>query len=133
MVGAFVDEVQQGRLFISLKEHFYAAISNVSGFKIDMRKTMLDLLACPIDKHYPLELYEITTREDDDSGQDKTTVIIDGVLFCSKCFRFYPVVEEIPILLPDELRERQNDIGFLQKWRDKLPAMIINQANPWHL
>jgi uncharacterized protein YbaR (Trm112 family) len=98
-----------------------------------MRKTMLDLLACPIDKHYPLELYEITTREDDDSGQDKTTVIIDGVLFCSKCFRFYPVVEEIPILLPDELRERQNDIGFLQKWRDKLPAMIINQANPWHL
>jgi uncharacterized protein len=98
-----------------------------------MRETMLDLLACPIDKHYPLELYEITTREDDYSGQEKTKVIIDGVLFCSKCFRFYPVVEEIPVLLPDELRERQNDIGFLQKWRDKLPAKIINQGNPWHL
>jgi uncharacterized protein YbaR (Trm112 family) len=94
---------------------------------------MLDLLACPIDKHYPLELYEITTREDDYSDQEKTKVIIDGVLFCSKCFRFYPVVEEIPVLLPDELRERQNDIGFLQKWRDKLPAKIINQGNPWHL
>jgi len=94
---------------------------------------MLDLLACPIDKHYPLELYEITTREDDYGGQEKTKVIIDGVLFCSKCFRFYPVVEEIPVLLPDELRERQNDIGFLQKWRDKLPAKIINQGNPWHL
>lgn len=93
---------------------------------------MLDLLACPIDKHYPLELYEITTREDH-NGQEKTKVIIDGVLFCSKCFRFYPVVEEIPVLLPDELRERQNDIGFLQKWRDKLPAKIINQGNPWHL
>jgi len=66
-----------------------------------MRETMLDLLACPIDKHYPLELYEITTREDDYSGQEKTKVIIDGVLFCSKCFRFYPVVEEIPVLLPD--------------------------------
>jgi uncharacterized protein YbaR (Trm112 family) len=98
-----------------------------------MRETMLDLLACPIDKHYPLELYEITTREDDYGGQEKTKVIIDGVLFCSKCFRFYPVVEEIPVLLPDELRERQNDIGFLQKWRDKLPAKIINQGNPWHL
>jgi uncharacterized protein YbaR (Trm112 family) len=98
-----------------------------------MRETMLDLLACPIDKHYPLELYEITTREDDHNGQEKTKVIIDGVLFCSKCFRFYPVVEEIPVLLPDELRERQNDIGFLQKWRDKLPAKIINQGNPWHL
>jgi uncharacterized protein len=98
-----------------------------------MRETMLDLLACPIDKHYPLELYEITTREDDYSGQEKTKVIIDGVLFCSKCFRFYPVVEEIPVLLPDELRERQNDIGFLQKWRDKLPAKIIDQGNPWHL
>jgi uncharacterized protein len=98
-----------------------------------MRETMLDLLACPIDKHYPLELYEINTREDDYSGQEKTKVIIDGVLFCSKCFRFYPVVEEIPVLLPDELRERQNDIGFLQKWRDKLPAKIINQGNPWHL
>jgi uncharacterized protein len=98
-----------------------------------MRETMLDLLACPIDKHYPLELYEINTREDDYSGQEKTKVIIDGVLFCSKCFRFYPVVEEIPVLLPDELRERQNDIGFLQKWRDKLPAKIIDQGNPWHL
>ncbi len=32
-----------------------------------MRKSMLDLLACPIDKHYPLELFEINTKEDKDN------------------------------------------------------------------
>ena len=32
-----------------------------------MRKLMLDLLACPIDKHYPLELFEINTKEDKDN------------------------------------------------------------------
>jgi uncharacterized protein YbaR (Trm112 family) len=29
-----------------------------------MRKRLLDILACPIDKYYPLELFEIVMEEE---------------------------------------------------------------------
>jgi len=89
-----------------------------------MKKQMLDILACPIDKSHPLELYEMKTDAD---------IIIDGALFCNKCARFYPIIDEIPIMLPDELRNKNNDIQFLQQWKDKLPSKIINSGKPWHL
>lgn len=89
-----------------------------------MKKQMLDILACPIDKSYPLELYEMKADAD---------IIIDGALFCSQCSRFYPIIDEIPIMLPDELRNKNNDIQFLQQWKDKLPSKIINSGKPWHL
>jgi uncharacterized protein YbaR (Trm112 family) len=85
---------------------------------------MIDILACPMDKNHPLEIYEIKTEQD---------VIINGALFCSKCFRFYPIIDEIPIMLPDELRNKANDIKFLEQWKDKLPEKIVNEGKPWHL
>ncbi|HYY50416.1 MAG TPA: Trm112 family protein [Nitrososphaeraceae archaeon] len=95
-----------------------------------MKKSMLELLACPIDKHYPLELFEINVKENNDN---KDVIITDGILFCNKCYRFYPIIDEIPILLPDELREKQKDINFLHKWHNKIPSKVINEANPWHI
>lgn len=89
-----------------------------------MKRHMIDILACPIDKNHPLEIYEIRTEQD---------VIINGALFCSKCFRFYPIIDEIPIMLPDELRNKANDIKFLEQWKDKLPEKIVSEGKPWHL
>jgi len=91
-----------------------------------MKKSMLDILACPIDKHYPLELFEIIS-------EDQT--VKEGLLFCTKCSRYYPIIDEIPVMLPDELREKQKDrdIGFLKKWQSKIPEKVIKQGNPWHL
>lgn len=91
---------------------------------------MLDILACPIDKYYPLELIEIDTAEDKTINEN---VIKEGVLFCSQCSRFYPIIEEIPVMLPDELRDKEKDIQFLQKWQEKIPNKIIKNGNPWHL
>ena len=91
---------------------------------------MLDILACPIDKYYPLELFELNVRRQD---SDKDMVISEGILFCAKCFRFFPIVDEIPVMLPDELRERQSEIEFLQKWRNEIPDKVIKHGNPWHL
>jgi uncharacterized protein YbaR (Trm112 family) len=91
---------------------------------------MLDILACPIDKYYPLELVEIDTVEDKTINEN---VIKEGVLFCSQCSRFYPIIEEIPVMLPDELRDKEKDIQFLQKWHEKIPSKIIKNGNPWHL
>ena len=84
----------------------------------------MDILACPIDKNHPLELFEIKEKDD---------VVSEGVLFCGKCSRFYPIIEGIPIMLPDELRDKKQEIGFLKNYKEKLPEKIITKANPWHL
>ena len=89
-----------------------------------MNKKMMEILACPIDKNHPLELFEIKEKED---------VIIEGAIFCPKCCRFYPIMGEIPIMLSDELRDKKHEIEFLKNNKDKLPEKIISQANPWHL
>ena len=89
-----------------------------------MNKTMMDILACPIDKNHPLELFEIKEKED---------IVSEGAIFCPKCSRFYPIIEEIPIMLPDELRDKKQELEFLKRFKDQLPEKIITKANPWHL
>jgi len=89
-----------------------------------LKREILDILACPIDKYYPLELIEINSRDD---------VVIDGVLLCSNCNRFYPIIDEIPVMLPDKLRNQDEDIKFLLKWVDKLPEKVVYNGQPVHL
>ncbi len=88
-----------------------------------MRRELLDILSCPIDKYNKLELYELEYSKE----------IEYGVLYCSKCSRFYPIINTIPILLPDNLRNSKEDIEFLKRWRDKLPEKIVNKGKPWHI
>ena len=97
-----------------------------------MRKSMLDILACPIDKYYPLELFEINIKREDNNGDD-SIIVCEGILFCIKCSRFYPIIDEIPVMLPDDQREKQKDIEFLIKWQEKIPEKVIMHGNPWHL
>ena len=59
--------------------------------------------------------------------------ITEGALYCKKCSRFFPIIDEIPIMLPDELRDKKQDIEFLKRNTKKLPEKIITQALPWHL
>jgi uncharacterized protein YbaR (Trm112 family) len=89
-----------------------------------MQRKLLDILACPIDKHYPLELVELSVKGD---------LIVDGVLICSECQRYYPIVDEIPVMLPDNLREKKEDLGFLERWNTKLPERIVHGGKPWSL
>ena len=89
-----------------------------------MKKSMLDILACPIDKHFPLEIYESNSKDE---------LVVEGALFCTDCSRFFPIIEEIPIMLPDELRDKKQDMEFLKNNQEKLPEKIIKQGAPWHL
>ena len=132
-----------------------------------MKKHMLDILACPIDKNYPLDLIELNVKdlekeflkvnnhpinkeeeqnniikknnidkvnqESEIKVNEKVIVIIDGILYCKKCSRFYPIIDEIPIMLPDELREKEKDLQFLKKWKNCIPEDILKNSNPWHL
>lgn len=89
-----------------------------------MNRKMMDILVCPIDKQFPLEIFEV---------ESKAEVVAEGALYCSKCSRFYPIIEEIPIMLPDELRDKKQDMEFLDKNQKKLPEKIIKHAKPWHV
>jgi uncharacterized protein YbaR (Trm112 family) len=77
-----------------------------------------------MDKHYPLELIELESKDE---------LIVEGVLLCSECHRFYPIIDEIPVMLPDDLRRREEDIGFLQKWSKNLPDEVVYNGKPNHL
>jgi len=89
-----------------------------------MQRRLLDILACPVDKRYPLQLFEFELRGD---------IIVSGALACEECGRYYPIVEEIPIMLPDNLRNKKDDLAFLEKWKDKLPENIVHAGKPWSL
>ena len=89
-----------------------------------MNRKMLEILACPIDKFHPLELFE--NKLDDEK-------IVEGALYCQKCSRFFPIIDEIPIMLPDELRDKKQEIEFLKRNIKELPDNILKQASPWHL
>lgn len=79
---------------------------------------LLDVLACPSDKHHPLELH---------GGGEET-----GALYCTECTRFFMIDEGIPVMLPDELRDREKEMRFLEE-HEELPDKIRRQARPWHL
>jgi len=86
----------------------------------------MDILACPIckfDEDYPLELHVFEEKEE----------IVDGMIICPKCLRWYPIRDEIPEMLPDELREKKEEIGFLQKWKEKIPEKILREGKPFNL
>lgn len=89
-----------------------------------MRRRLLDILACPMDKYYPLELIELKTQGD---------VIVDGVLTCAECGRYYPIIDEIPVMLPDDLRKEDEEKKFLTKWSSKLPERVVYEGRPFHL
>ena len=68
-------------------------------------KNSLELNSCFRDLEDPLELFEINQKKD---------VVIEGVIFCPKCSRFFPIMEEIPIMLPDDLRDKKHEMEFLE-------------------
>lgn len=48
-----------------------------------------------------------------------------GILVCDNCGRFYPIIETIPHMLPDDLRNKKEDKEFLSKWRKFIPKRIL--------
>jgi len=61
-----------------------------------MRKDLVEILACPVDKA-PLAL-----TSEEETGDE----VVRGYLTCSKCGEKYPIEDRIPNLLPPEMREK---------------------------
>ncbi|QNF32826.1 hypothetical protein HUW51_08805 [Adhaeribacter swui] len=82
-----------------------------------MRLETIQKLCCPFDKE-DLSLQIIT--------QDTTKNILEGVLTCGTCQRYYPIISGIPIMAPDEYRENQLEAPLLEKWKPEL----LQKAKP---
>ena len=88
-----------------------------------MKRRLMEILACPIDKNYPLELHVFEEKDE----------ISEGLLVCTQCDRWYPIVDEIPQMLPDDLRESKEDLAWLQKWKAQVPARVLEYGKPFRL
>ncbi|AKA73532.2 Trm112 family protein [Saccharolobus solfataricus] len=128
-----------------------------------MKYRLMDLLACTMCKHFPLKLLVFSEREIDRklSQEDKKPLcelyctyksaftkdldslppceecirheIEEGMLYCESCNRWYPIIDEIPRMLPDKLRKEEDDIKFLEKYKDKIPKSILTNGVPFRL
>jgi len=79
-----------------------------------VKKDLVNILACPIDKSYPLQLEIFRSN-----GPE----IESGIFICSKCKRWYPIIREIPELLPDDLRDDYTE--FKTKWKTQFERLNI--------
>ncbi len=81
-----------------------------------MKASFVQKLACPMDKQ-DLALKTITTNTDGD--------IIEGILTCHHCKRYYPIIHGVPILSPDEYREKALEEPVIRRWEGLLPGRLV--------
>jgi len=127
-----------------------------------LKYRLVDLLACPMCRNFPLELHVIEERKlqrrdlgrpkplcelwcsylKKDLSKEKVETpceeciaieIVTAVIHCRRCGRWYPVIDEIPRMLPDMYRNEKEDKDFLQKHRDKIPVEILKGGKPYNL
>ena len=53
--------------------------------------------------------------------------IKSGILFCKKCERWYPIIETIPQMLPDNYRDKKKEIEFLKNNKNLLNKEFFYQ------
>ena len=73
-----------------------------------MRTTTISRLCCPFDKK-DLSLQIIS--------QDINDNVLEGLLTCSECNRYFPIVKGIPIMNPDEYREAKFELPMMASWK----------------
>jgi len=62
------------------------------------------------------------------------TEIDSGLLFCEQCLRWFPIVESIPQMLPDEYRNKENDLQFLKNHKILFdPDFFKQKLQPYNL
>jgi uncharacterized protein len=74
-------------------------------------------LCCPVDKS-DLELNIFL--------QDIDKNIIEGLLTCSHCKRYYPIIHGVPVMSPDEYREKELELPLIKKWQHQLNEKMVN-------
>ena len=57
-----------------------------------------------------------------------------GLLFCEECNRWFPIIDTIPQMLPDEFRNKENDLEFLKNHKNLCdPEFFQQNLKPFNL
>ena len=76
-----------------------------------MKLTTINKLCCPFDKaDLSLQIF----------AQDLEQNVLEGILTCKECERYYPIVKGIPIMSPDEYREFKLEQPLIDSWKKHL-------------
>lgn len=67
----------------------------------------MDKLCCPFDKQ-PLKLKVFVENEQNE--------VLEGLMTCECCKRYFPVIYGIPIMTPDEFREKALEEPVVARW-----------------
>ena len=72
-----------------------------------MQKSMLKKLCCPIDKSdLHIDIY----------NEDETGEVLEGLMVCPTCKRYCPIIYSIPIMTPDEYRQKALEAPMTERW-----------------
>jgi uncharacterized protein len=82
-----------------------------------MKESLAEKLCCPIDKN-DLEMTIISQTEEGE--------IIEALLTCPECKRYYPVIYGVPIMTPDEYRDKKIEASTLKRW-EKLNGKPVSK------
>lgn len=83
-----------------------------------MKKTLIDKLCCPLDKG----LLDVKVFAEDTEDN-----IIEGLMTCKTCQRYYPIVYGVPVMTPDEYREAALEKSFLDRWQKQLDDRRVQE------
>jgi uncharacterized protein YbaR (Trm112 family) len=102
-----------------------------------MKRWLMDILACPVSECRSELQLEVYTSHDVDTEGEVIEEIDDALITCPKCGRWYPVIEGIACMLPDNLRmdgkQRREESAFLERWKEKIPPKIKEKGIPFGL
>lgn len=93
-----------------------------------MREKLLNILTCPYHQNTSLNLAEIIKKSERQNDR-----IIDGILLCPDCKRWFAVIDGVPILSKDEIRLRKIEIQFLEKHKQNISEIICCNGKPFNL
>jgi uncharacterized protein YbaR (Trm112 family) len=99
-----------------------------------MEGRFIGVLQCPECGKSNFEIFIFTKTETlryscNGSGKvimDKTDSMEynNGIILCGSCRSWYPVKDEIPVMLRRELRDNQKDKQFLETYKNNIPEDI---------
>jgi SAM-dependent methyltransferase/uncharacterized protein YbaR (Trm112 family) len=126
-----------------------------------LRLRLLDILACPCDGASPLELIRLSTETRRALNVERAVPcvqycaannkvlhapekspgcspcreedVIEGVLVCPSCHRWFSIVQGIPILVRDGLRLEKEERALLERHAGRLPEEVTSRGKPINL
>jgi uncharacterized protein YbaR (Trm112 family) len=102
-----------------------------------MKRWLMDLLKCPADDcegTLDLAVFDSHTQSIDDENVEE---IDEALITCNGCGRWYPVIDRITCMLPDDMRldekQRKWEVAFLERWKEKIPKDVLEKGIPFGL